>query len=542
MNSTPTLTTPTIRQKGTGLSAYSGNWGKAQASHLVRRTHFGNKISDLNRVRSFASATEAVNTLVDEAVNAILPDDPSWFMGNNQDVLDMYDVQFRWMDSMYQGGLLSRMLLFWTNHFAVSYQNMNDLPGKAPGTYPSHMHRYVKLLQQHGFGDFKELVRRVSKNSAMVYYLNNYNNRAGQPNEDFARELMELFTLGPEDKNGSVNYTETDVAEVARAVTGWRVIDSSISTFFDEDRHDATSKTILGQTGNYDMDGVIDLIFEQRTEEVAWFICRKLYVFFVSAEPDAAAIDSLADYCVTVNFDMAAVLKNLLSSAHFYEERFYGARIKSPIEVFMSFLRQFEINPTDNLKEFIRLQMPDLNEELLRPETVFGWSGYNPPDSDGTPGHYNWLNTNLMPSRWNSISNLIYGREDSTELYNPIRIAEKVSDPVNPFKLAEDIAEHVLSLPLDQVGIREVEEDFAGNPALHPGAINQNTGQTFVPGYNEFPPYKINLTKILLGSIPWYEWTANTDNDDKLYYQDHFAEALRQYIAYLIQLPAYQLI
>ena len=528
MNSTPS--TISIRQStSTGLAPYTGTWGKSQASHLVRRTHFGNKISDLNRIRALSNATNAVTALVDEAVNAVLPDDPSWFGTNNNDVLDMYDVQFRWMDGMYNGNFLERMLLFWSNHFAVSYQNMNDLPGKAPNTYPSHMYRYVKLLMQNGFGDFKELVRAVSKNSAMVYYLNNYNNRAGQPNEDFARELLELFTLGPLDKNGAQNYTETDVAEVARAVTGWRVNDSNISSFFDDERYDAGSKTIFGQTDTYDMDGVIDLIFNVRAEQSAWFLARKLYVYFVSAEPNATAIQTLADYCITVDFDIRSVLINLLSSAHFYEERFMGARIKSPIEFFMSFLRQFEITPSAQLKEFIRVQMPDLNEELLKPETVFGWDGYNPPDSDGTPGHYSWLNTNLMPSRWSIITNMIYGNEDGTELYDPIRIAEKVSDPLNPFSLAEDIAEHILALPLDQVDIRQVDEDFAGNPA-------------YAPDTTGFPEYKINLSKILLGSTPWYEWTANTDNDGNLYYEDHFAESLRQYISYLIQLPAYQLI
>ncbi|MBO6525147.1 MAG: DUF1800 domain-containing protein [Balneolaceae bacterium] len=512
------------------LDSYEGPWGKAQAAHLTRRTHFGNKISDLNRLRALGSAENAVNAIVDEAAAAILPDDPSWYnSGTSGDILDMYDIQFRWMDRMYNGGLMERMMLFWSNHFAVSYQNMNDLPGKAPNSYASHIYKYMKLIQQKGFGDFKELIRDMSKNSAMVYYLNNYNNRAGQPNEDFARELLELFTLGPEDRNGTVNYTENDVAEVARAVTGWRVNNTTLTGYFDAERHDSGSKTILGQPDTYDLDGVVDLIFDQKADEVAWFLCRKLYVFFVSAEPNDTAIQQLADYCINADFNIADVLKNLLSSTHFYEARFMGARIKSPIEVFMSFLRQLEITPNAEVKEYIRLRMQELNEELLRPETVFGWSGYNPPDSDGTPGHYTWLNTNLMPSRWDNLTDVIYGYDGAGSQYDPIRIAEKVSDPSNPFSLAEDIAEHMLSLPLDQVGIRQVDEDFAGNPDL-------------VPDLTGFPDYKINLAKILLGDIPWYEWTANTDSDDNLYYEETFAENLRQYISYLIQLPAYQLI
>lgn len=512
------------------LDAYQGTWGKAQAAHLTRRTHFGNKVSDLNRLRSLGSATNAANVLVDEASSLVLPDDPSWYSNSNSgNILDMYDIQFRWMDRMYNGGLMERMMLFWSNHFAVSYQNMNDLPGKAPNSYASHFYKYFKLLQQKGFGNFKELVRDVSKNSAMVYYLNNYNNSAGQPNEDFARELLELFTLGTEDKNGIPNYTEGDVAEVARAVTGWRVNDSTLSGYFDNSRFDSGQKTILNQSDNFNLDQVIDLIFDEKAEEVAWFLCRKLYVFFVSAEPNNAAIQQLSDYCLSVNFNIADILKNLFSSAHFYEERFMGARIKSPIEVFMSFLRQFEIAPNAEIKENIRLRMQELNEELLRPETVFGWSGYNPPDSDGTPGHFTWLNTNLMPSRWDNLTDIIYGYDEAGDLYNPIRIAEKVSDPSNPFSVAEDIAEHILSLPLEQVGIRQIDEDFAGNPDL-------------APNVSGFSTHKINLSKILLGNIPWYEWTANTDSEDNLFYEETFAENLRQYISYLIQLPAYQLI
>jgi len=178
--------------------------------------------------------------------------------------------------------------------------------------------------------------------------------------------------------------------------------------------------------------------------------------------------------------------------------------------------------------------MQELNEELLRPETVFGWAGYNPPYSDGTPGHFSWLNTNLLPSRWDNLTDIIYGYNESGSRYNPIRIAEKISDPSNPFTLAEDLAEHLLAPPLSTVDVREVEEDFSGDPSFHP---SDN-----IPGFSNFPEYKINLTKILLGTIPWYEFRASTDQDGNLYFEEIFAENIRQYISYLQQLPAYQLI
>ncbi len=513
----------------TGLTPYTGIWSREQAAHLVRRTHFGMRTNNLNYVRSFPNANLAVTAMVDTARNTPLPDNPQWYnSGNSGNVLHIYDTQFRWMDTMYSGGLLQRMMLFWSNHFAVSYSNMNALPDKASGSYASHMYKYWTLLHLQALGDFKDIVKQFSKNSAMVYYLNSYNNRAGAPNQDFARELMELFTIGPTDKNGNDNYSENDVAEVSRAVTGWRVNDNNLSSFFDATRHDSGPKTVFGQTGNYNLDTVIDHIFEQRREQAAWFLCRKLYVFFVSAEPDYAVIDSMAAYCIQQDFDVAAVLTNLLSSGHFYQERFMGCRIKSPVELFMGYLRELEVTPTSQIKEFIRLRMQDSNEELLRPETVFGWDGYNPPYSDGSPGHFSWINTNLMPARWDNINNLINGSGGTGSSFNPISLIEKISDPNNPFTIAEDLARYILAVPLDRMEIRVVEEDFAGDPNLPPDL----TG---------FPDYKINLSKILLGTIPWYEWRVDADQSNNLFYQPMFAESIRQYISYLQQLPSYQL-
>jgi len=511
------------------INTYTGPWTKKEASHLVRRSHFGLKVNNLNFIRSFPDAATAVENIVDSASSTPLPDDPQWFKsGLSGNVLDVYDIQFRWMDGMYNGDLLERMILFWSNLFAVSYSNMNALPEKAPGSYANHMYKYWKLIYQNSFSNYKEFLRAMTKNSAMLYYLNNYNNRAGQPNEDFARELLELFTMGIKDKNGNDNYTEEDIKEIARAVTGWRVNDQTLSGFFDSSRHDSGTKTIFGRTGTFDMDQVIDLIFDEREQETAFFLCKKFYVFFISAEPDTTFIEELAAFMIQENFEIAPVIKKLLSSAHFYEERFMGSRIKSPVESFISYLRELEITPTADIKEFIRVQMQNSNEELLRPETVFGWDGYNPPGSDGVPGHFAWLNTNLLPSRWDNLNNLVNGVSVSNSTFDPVNIAEKISNPSDPFALAEDLANHLIALPLEQVGVREVEDDFAGNPDL-------------APNVSSMPDYKINLTKVLLGNIPWYEWTASTDSDGNLFFNEAFAENLRQYISYLHQLPAYQL-
>jgi len=510
------------------LLPYSGTWTKQHAAHLVRRTHFGNTVADVNSARLRGSAEAAVSAILETAKTTILPSDPTWFTkGNSGNIDHLYDVQFRFMSRFYSGGLLERMILFWSNLFAVSYNNMNDLPGKAPSSYVNHVYKYVKLLHTGALGEYKPFVHNMAKNSAMVYYLNNYNNSKSSPNEDFARELLELFTLGRADKIGNPNYTEQDIAQVARSVTGWRVNNTTLAGFFDSTRFDDGTKTVFGKSGNYNLDSLVELLFTEKSDKIAWFISLKLYVFFVSAEPDQVFIQALADYMISVNFSIADVLNKLFSSAHFYEERFMGARIKSPTEVFFGFLRHFEIEPGAQLQEYIRLRMQALNEELLRPDTVFGWDGYNPPKSDGIPGHYAWLNTNLLPSRWNNLTEILYGRNESGTEYNPIRLIEKMTDPDDPFSVSKTLAEHILAVPLELTDVQETDEDFAGNPDFKPNL----TGKSI---------QEINLTKILLGPVPWYEWRSETAAGGTRYYPTTFLVQLQAYISYLIQLPSYQ--
>lgn len=510
------------------LTVFTGDWTREQAAHLVRRTHIGNAINDVNRARLRLTASAATDDIIQRAAGYVLPENPAWFFRSpSSDINHLYDTQFRMMNQFYAGGLESRMLLFWTNHFAVSYNNMNDLPGKAPGSWVSHVYSYVRLLQTRGLGSYRELVREVCKSSAMVYYLNSYTNTRQSPNQDFARELLELFTVGRVDADGAENYTEQDVAEVSRAVTGWRVNNTTFTAFFDASRFDDGPKTIFGKTGNYDLDGVIDLIFEEKPDKVAWFLCSKLYSMLISAEPDQAYIAALAAHCLQVDFNMAEVLRALFKSAHFYEDRFKGCRIKSPTEVFIGFLRHFEVEPTPVLREYIRVSMQRLNEELLRPETVFGWDGYNPPASDGLPGHFSWLNTSLLPSRWTHLTDMLFGRNGSGSAFTPIQLVEKMTDPDDPFAVARSLGRHLLAVPLELSDIRSVEEPFAGDPALPPDTQGMSAAE-------------INLAKILLGPIPWYEWRSETSPAGQRFYENAINVQLREFLSYLLQLPSYQ--
>ncbi len=524
--------TVSSQQATGGLEPYTGPWNKATASHLVRRTHFGIKVSDLNFVRSFDDAQSAVDELITRASTEPLPDDPAWAKnGASGDILDFYQLQLNWMDRMYNGGLLEKMMLFWSNHFVVGY---NSVSGKAESTYANHMNNYYKLLHADAFGNFKDLVNDVSINTAMLYYLNGYvndgrnisNGDFTEANQDFGRELLELFTMGILDREGNPNYTDSndapygDIQHVAAACTGWRVNNSNFTPFFDDDAFYSGNKTIFGQTANFDLQGVVDLIFDTKPNEVAWYICKKLYTFFVSAEPNEQIIGELADYFVQQNFEIAPTLSRLLSSAHFYDPVFYGSRIKSPVELYLGFLREMEIAPNANLREYMRVNMPGLNQELLNPPNVAGWPGFNPPASDGIPGHYVWLNTSVLPARWSQLAEIAQG--EGGALVDVQDLARKISDPSDPFALALDLARHFISLPLDRVGIRQVDEDFEG-------------GAQEVPQFvRDMPDYEQNLIKILLAGTPWYDWS-------KFYESQTARIMLTDYISYLFQLPAYQL-
>lgn len=513
------------------LEVYNGPWTKKEAVHLVRRSHFGVSISDINALLNAGSCENAVDQIIQKAQNTPLPDYPSWFQaGPSSDILDMYDIQFGWMESMVNGGLLDRMKLFWSNHFAVSYNNMNALHIKARRSYANHMLNYTRTIEQYAMGDFKQLLREVSKDPAMLYYLNNYSNSIESPNEDFARELLELFTLGPKDVDGSENYNETDVSEVARAVTGWRVFEEQFRSFFAVRAHDNTNKTIFGKTAAYNLDTLIDLIFEERKFQSARFICRKLYAYFVSAEGNEQVSNELAQHLVDNDFQIFVVLSKLFKSQHFYDVGIKGCRIKSPLELYMGHFRELEIVPDNRRKEYIRIRMQqNSNEELLRPTTVFGWDGYNPAKSDGIPGHFAWLNTNYLPIRWQTLSDLILVTREDITAFDTMRLIEKISDPTNPIAIAVDLAKHLFAVDIAQIDIPIIEDDFAGDPATPPN----------VDGLSQ---KEIDLAKILLGPIPWYDWATQTDANGQLFYGRIFDYLIRNYIAYLVQLPAYQLI
>lgn len=508
-----------------GLEPYTGPWTRKQARHLVSRTNFGALKRDVDNALNDGSASAAASLIVSDAASEPLPEPPQWYDGNGSTGTDeVYELQRDWLDAMRTAGFIEKMTLFWHNHMPTQW-TVND--GKTNYSIAHMTYEYYKFLRLNALGNLEDIIRGIGRNAAMHYYLDGYLNEAGAANENYARELLELFTMSQYAPNGAENYTENDIKEIAKALTGWTV-NSNRVVVFNASRHDTSTKSFWGHSGNYGYDDVIDIIFQSRANQTASYICRKLYTFFVHAIPDETIVAELASDLVSGGFELQPVVTKLLSSEHFFQNRFIGARIKSPIEYVVGFLREAEVSPTDSMLDRIRDAITPINlgQEALNPPNVAGWPGVNPPDASGNPGHHTWLTTSTLPQRWQVLNDIIYSNFGGE--YDPIDLAFKISDPSSPFSLAVDIAETIMPLSLDELGVREVEEPFGGDPAI-PIPNEVQNGE----------PYVRNLSKILLDGSPFYEWPLIED-ENSIGIEDA-RRFVRAYLGYLVQLPAYQL-
>lgn len=268
------------------------------------------------------------------------------------------DLRAWWLREMRESPspLTERLTLFWHNHFVSSQEKVRS---------PALMYRQNVLLRRHAGGSFAKLLHAVARDPAMVVYLDNARNRKGAPNENFARELMELFTLG------EGHYTESDVKEAARAFTGWGV-DRRTGTFeFRQGQHDDGIKTVLGRSGRLDGDDVIDrLLAHPGTAE---FIVRKLWVEFVSPDPPAPEVSRIAAMFRSSGYEIRVAVRALLLSDAFWEPANRGVLVKSPVDVVVGTLGTFEATVPDYAP--FALLVARLGQNLFAPPSVKGWPG-----------------------------------------------------------------------------------------------------------------------------------------------------------------------
>lgn len=264
------------------------------------------------------------------------------------------NLNLTWLKEMVNSGaqLREKMAFFWHGHFAC--RNLNVF----------YQQGLLGVIRYHALGNFGTLLKEVSRSAAILNFLNNQQNRKGHPNENFAREVMELFTLG------RGNYTEHDIKEAARAFTGW-TSNARGEFLFRKGQHDYGTKTVLGHTGDYDGDDVLDILLEQK--QTALYITQKIYRFFVNDVVDVQKANWLADRFYNSNYNISQLMEDIFTSEWFYDDKNIGVKIKSPVELIAGIRRMLPMT-LENEESLIVLQRI-LGQVLFYPPNVAGWAG-----------------------------------------------------------------------------------------------------------------------------------------------------------------------
>jgi hypothetical protein len=363
-------------------------WNIKWAGHLYRRAAFGASREELQA--SVRLGLKATFDVLFTGEPARLKIDAELAKQGEKKASSSQPAELRgwWMDRMLRGGpsLREKMTLFWHNHFATSISKIQK---------PMLMYNQNELLRKHALGKFRPFLLEMSKDPAMVLWLDGNNNIKDKPNENYAREIMELFSLGVG------NYTEKDIREAARAFTGWHT-DGEKFTFKPE-LHDDGAKTVMGKRGKLDGGDIVEILLDQPA--AARFLVRKLYRFFVSEfeQPSDAFLKPLSDAFRKSDYDIAGLMKSMLLSRHFYSEHAYRKRIKCPVEFVIGCVRAtgtgwvpergIGVKPRGMVS---RLEL--LGQHLFAPPNVKGWEGGKA-----------WLNTATVIARHNFAHALCMG-------------------------------------------------------------------------------------------------------------------------------------
>jgi uncharacterized protein (DUF1800 family) len=467
-----------------GLDEYTGEWTTTEVVHLLKRTMFGVTVNDLNYFLSKSMSDAVDELLTPTAVPATVPlnsyssngyTDPTgvaaWDTWINTGI-DYPDSEMNTnrLDSLkcwWIGQLLNekrsiheKLTLFWHNHFATdSLAHIDDIPARP-------WYDYYLILRTNALGNFKQLVKQMTLSSAMLCYLNGNTNKKTSPNENYGRELQELYTIG---KGVDSHYTEDDVRTAARVLTG-HTVDSFFNYSFDVAGHDDQNKafstfygsTIItgrsGAAGAGELDDLLNMIFSN--PESAKFICRKIYMFFVYYKIDATIesniITPMAQVFRDSGYDITAVMSVLLKSDHFYNMAYSSACIiKSPLDFVIGLMREFGVpmpDPSDlgssySAWKIILQTTATLQQEILRIPEVAGWYAYY----EGTAYHELWINSVTYTERNAFTDTMITSGAMMNMvplLIDPLAFAGSLASPGDPNFLISESLDILYRVPL----------------------------------------------------------------------------------------------
>jgi uncharacterized protein (DUF1800 family) len=395
-------------QSGAAVAAKAATLGYDDARHLLNRVGFGATPAEIGRYAGM-TRNEAVDALLTNTPVVAQTPPPAWTaepmvlrypprdteaadaqrkMFVQEQTREGLELRGWWIDVMLTtpSPLTERMTLFWHNHFVSSQQKVR---------FATLMYRQNALLRANALGNFSTMLHAAARDPAMLIYLDTVRNRRGAANENFAREVMELFTLG------EGHYSERDVKEAARAFTGWSLDRETGEFVFRPMLHDYGVKTVLGQSGNFDGDDVLDILLAQ--PETAEFVTRKLWREFVAPNPDEAEVARIAKLFRESHYDIKVALEKVLTSDAFYSPANRGVLVKSPVELVVGTLRQFGLTPA-NATPFA-IAAAAMGQNLFSPPNVKGW-----------PGQEAWINSSTLLARKQFLARVF--RSDDLDIGN----------------------------------------------------------------------------------------------------------------------------
>ncbi|NDA61898.1 MAG: DUF1800 domain-containing protein [Chitinophagia bacterium] len=477
-----------------GLNPYSGAWTTEQVVHLLKRTQFGAKWED---VQYFASRSfqQTITELLNPTLAAPDPPVKDYVPGTNVLKPDtniapgttwvndiavdgalygsrVLSFQKWWIGNMVNQdrSIREKMILFWHNHFATEADTISN---------PIYIYRHHQILRNNALGNFKALTRAITLDPGMLVYLNGQYNTLTAPDENYGRELQELFCCG---KGPDSKYTEDDVKAAARVLTGWRINTTTATSYFDITRHDKNAKqfssfynntTITGRTtaaaGEQELDDLLNMIFA--TNEVSKYICRRLYRWFIYYDIDASVeaniITPLANIFVKNNYEILPVLEALLKSEHFFNSLAMGCQIKSPIDLVIGLCREFSItfplasDYATNYGHFNYLfnWASNLQQRIADPPDVSGWKAYYQE-----PIFYEvWINSDTLPRRIQFSDTMIltgYTLNGFQIIINATEWAKKFTQPADPNQLINEVTRRLLRIDISAASKQQLKRDI----------------------------------------------------------------------------------
>ncbi|MDP6755570.1 MAG: DUF1800 domain-containing protein [Candidatus Marinimicrobia bacterium] len=459
------------------------SWDMDKAAHLLRRTVPGATYSDIKRFYDMG---------LDAAVDALLqikhkPNPPGdWVTEEVPNFRAMTTAQRQEYQTLYRNrrieliewwqgtilksdvSIIETMTIFWHEHFATNAQKVY---------FPQAIYEQNDAIRTHCLGNFKDLLRKVTFGPAMMIWLDSYRSRKQSPNENFPRELLELFTMGVD------TYSQDDIVAASRAFTGYSTDGYLTNYHFDAKRadgdyyqkyHDFNHKTFLGKHGYFDGDDIIDIIMEQ--DAVANFICTKIYKWFVYELPDENFVKEMARVFRDNNYNIPSVMRYLLTSEHFYDNNIRGAQIPNPAIQVLGLIRRMGHGTRAFPSKYILRYMEVMGMVLLYPPDVNGWTG-----------HRAWINSVTLPIRKLFSTIIIDPNMDQKLKFetNLVNLAWDLPNPNNARQLVKDLALVYFGLPISEVLEDKLVEILLDGAAEYDWEVNATGADTRLRGlYN----------------------------------------------------------